>query len=1054
MSSGGSSAWRPTAVVDLSKDLEDVLDSLAEQHFPISGWTRSEITKNYIPVKKFIEAARVFCLLPDIDVRRSIASEAVKRDFFSAADSCTIRQFYDFCFWLKSREGAAVVAAAQKKQKLVKKAGINMTVPQVALVSCLQEQRSEYFQSVKARRVAYDNHIAELRRLIAIAEEEREIDLHNLEVDYCPAAMWEEPNEADLNKLCWERYLAQCVAEGHNPLELNEDNLADITRSYTEDVRGQLMVEFLKQHNYTDDLRVWVEKRVLELEQMGERKRGSTFVTSWRTQVAQWLRRFETARTKDLLQGIVVGRVSVEPSERSTQPISSVIDFELVCEASSTVRFKPPISRAVEQVGMTTLCLSGNLRLEVLRQPLSLKGGSIPHARSKFESGVRKVIGGGEMLAWKQESNKYRGGGNFTDALKLLCDATEEAPGMLLHRCFSIDSARASLGLPCGLPVPSARQDFVMKNFNEEATAGPALRAFNVYRKEGLRKGLEDFAFDSLSLFAAGESAERSLPFVTARVGYRTKLVDNADAMKKIAAGKPIGRCVMMLDAHEQAFSTPLYNALSRITHLQRFNPASGFRNTIVRASSDWGRMWGEVREAACIVELDWSKFDRERPAEDIEFMIDVICSCFAPKNAKEERFLEGYRIMLRRALLERVFLTDDGGIFSINGMVPSGSLWTGWLDTALNILYIRAVLDHMTIFPKEASPKCAGDDNLTLFWKDPGDGMLKLMHRLLNEWFRAGIKEEDFKVHRPPFHVRRFQAVFPAGTDLSLGTSKIVHKAKWVEIDGEMRICEAEGLSHRWKYGFEGCPSFLSCYWLEGGNPIRPAYVNLEKLLFPEGIHKDIEMYEAAVISMVVDNPFNHHNINHLMHRYVIVKQVRRISCAGMKPEDILYLARIRPVGDEEVPFPMVAEWRRMSGYVEMERVPRVQQYMHDFRDFVAGVTSLYARSPLGGLDSWRFMDMIRDMNPLAERQFGNELKDWTSFLRSHPVTRYLRPLRQYRQKPVTQEDKAQVNQDFNRFLEAHASRRGRYQYESVESYASWLSDVLRERAPQRSCT
>ncbi|UXX34128.1 coat protein [Pseudostellaria heterophylla amalgavirus 1] len=277
MSSGGSSAWRPTAVVDLSKDLEDVLDSLAEQHFPISGWTRSEITKNYIPVKKFIEAARVFCLLPDIDVRRSIASEAVKRDFFSAADSCTIRQFYDFCFWLKSREGAAVVAAAQKKQKLVKKAGINMTVPQVALVSCLQEQRSEYFQSVKARRVAYDNHIAELRRLIAIAEEEREIDLHNLEVDYCPAAMWEEPNEADLNKLCWERYLAQCVAEGHNPLELNEDNLADITRSYTEDVRGQLMVEFLKQHNYTDDLRVWVEKRVLELEQMGERKRGSTF---------------------------------------------------------------------------------------------------------------------------------------------------------------------------------------------------------------------------------------------------------------------------------------------------------------------------------------------------------------------------------------------------------------------------------------------------------------------------------------------------------------------------------------------------------------------------------------------------------------------------------------------------------------------------------------------------------------------------------------------------------------------------------------------------------
>lgn len=74
-------------------------------------------------------------------------------------------------------------------------------------------------------------------------------------------------------------------------------------------------------------------------------------------------------------------------------------------------------------------------------------------------------------------------------------------------------------------------------------------------------------------------------------------------------------------------------------------------------ASSDWAKFWDEVRVAECIVELDWKKFDRERPYEDIEFLIDVIVSCFAPQNAYEGRLLDAYRSMLVRILLERPFI-------------------------------------------------------------------------------------------------------------------------------------------------------------------------------------------------------------------------------------------------------------------------------------------------------------------------------------------------------------------------------------------------------------
>ncbi|KAL9341131.1 hypothetical protein Peur_067350 [Populus x canadensis] len=98
------------------------------------------------------------------------------------------------------------------------------------------------------------------------------------------------------------------------------------------------------------------------------------------------------------------------------------------------------------------------------------------------------------------------------------------------------------------------------------------------------------------------------------------------------------------------------------------------------------GKLWEEVKRAKCVVELNWKKFDRERPAEDIDFICQVIISCFTPSNEREERLLRAYGIMLRRALIERLFITDDGGVFEIEGMVPSGSLRTGWLDTALSI--------------------------------------------------------------------------------------------------------------------------------------------------------------------------------------------------------------------------------------------------------------------------------------------------------------------------------------------------------------------------------
>ncbi|KAI0492890.1 hypothetical protein KFK09_027166 [Dendrobium nobile] len=242
-----------------------------------------------------------------------------------------------------------------------------------------------------------------------------------------------------------------------------------------------------------------------------------------------------------------------------------------------------------------------------------------------------------------------------------------------------------------------------------------------------------------------------------------------------------------MLDALEQAASSPLYNVLSKIAHGQLKNRSSGFQNSVVRASTDWMYMWEEIQGASIIVELDWKKFDRERPAEDILFFIDVVISCFFPQTSREERLLSAYRICMIKALIERPFISDGGLAFTMDGMVPSGSLWTGLLDTALNILYIPSALLDMGFTSARAVPKCCGDDNLTLFYRDPGDTVLNGLRSRLNKFFRAGIDEEDFFIHRLPYYVMTDQTIFHAGTDLKRGTSKIIDKARWEEFTGEI---------------------------------------------------------------------------------------------------------------------------------------------------------------------------------------------------------------------------------------------------------------------------
>ncbi|DAB41685.1 TPA_inf: ORF1+2p [Festuca pratensis amalgavirus 1] len=984
----------------------------------------------------------------DVNVIETIVAVGIRRNFFTAADSATFENFANFLEFLKTPEGASAITEDLRRARFLAAGKGVFTAVDIAAVSQLTVQAADLEQH-KARMIAASQkRIDELELAIAKEKESLETKLALSKDEFFPASIYKKPNAMKLQKECLIKAKAADPVLSAVAVPTNEQ-ISDALKQFREEVERQDMVTFLSQQDRLHRLREYVGKKILSFELVESGRYPIDLSTSWLPWTASLLMKYPLSERVSATIMIPMGTITF-PSmslkiRRNLLEVLKVpgMNRRKILPSSAPSRLGASVPRAQ---GVAPL-LQGGARLRVLRAPVAPDTRGIPFARSKWEAGVRKIIGGGEMNDWLQVSSKERCGGNASDALLMLADASDRLPGRILRGLFTLRGAREALRLPSGLSVPDGRACCNVKHFNVEATAGPFLRAFGVKKKAALEQLLGDFVWDCFDDFASNDGDARRLPFFGMRIGFRTKLLPRSEMLTKIKDFKPLGRCVMMLDAIEQFCSSPLYNILSNLSADALKDPLSGFRNTAVRASSDWSYMWEEIKQAKVCMELDWSKFDRERPRDDLEFIVDLVISCFTPRTEREQRLLRAYEICMKRAIVERVAILDDGALFTIDGMVPSGSLWTGWIDTALNILYLSAALNQAGFSLDTARPKCAGDDNLTLFLEDVTDSRLFYVRDLLNEWFLAGIKEKDFNITRPPFYVETYQAVFPPGTDLSLGTSKIVDQCEWVRFEGQLYINQEEGHSHRWQYRFKGKPKFLSCYWLQDGRPIRPASDNVEKLLFPEGIHKDIDDYIAAVLAMVVDNPFNQHNVNHMKHRYLIAQQIKRVMVSTIPYQLILALSRIRSEAGEDIPFPMIAPWRRFKEWIDLDKYPPVQEWIRDFDDFVAGISGLYVRSTTGGIDAYKFMDFIRGDSVIGEGQWGNEMTRWIRFVTEHPVSRALRKARRFNPKAAPTAGENLFYTRAQGGLNAYRRQLQNHRLESSEEYGLWVSDLLRQK-------
>ncbi|DAZ91036.1 TPA_asm: hypothetical protein [Papaver atlanticum amalgavirus 1] len=276
-SSGAARPYFPGGQTNPQDELTRILEPLVVQHFPVTQWNVAAVNASFLTTKGFIDTVKIFTLIPDEDLRRSLVVEAVSKRYFQSADRCDVRQMYNFCKYLRTAEGTLLINTLQKKKQLEKRALPGQSLAQVSLVAAFNEQRSEFSQALKERRNQHDAALSELRRLIQIAEEEKEADLHNVGVDFSPASTYKDMDEGDLNEACYGAYQLFCEENGREAAAPTDEILTACRGSYGDAVKSIHVSRFLDQGTNSEDLKVWVGNRILELEGTGERRKIHSF---------------------------------------------------------------------------------------------------------------------------------------------------------------------------------------------------------------------------------------------------------------------------------------------------------------------------------------------------------------------------------------------------------------------------------------------------------------------------------------------------------------------------------------------------------------------------------------------------------------------------------------------------------------------------------------------------------------------------------------------------------------------------------------------------------
>lgn len=350
--------------------------------------------------------------------------------------------------------------------------------------------------------------------------------------------------------------------------------------------------------------------------------------------------------------------------------------------------------------------------------------------------------------------------------------------------------------------------------------------------------------------------------------------IDKSEA--KAINFKPMGRAINMSDAIEQLLSYPIWKpCFQSIMAGNKMIPGDGIGIGIRRNNVSWQTLGKRISEYEYVMTGDYSEYDTRIPGELMEFSLDLIKSNFNLHDINTRSYWINYKKIFKNNIVTKNIIIQDKVFLKVKNGIPSGMLMTSFLTSVANYVMLYIIMKKMGY--DDFMIVTYGDDHIIAFNKkktknnqdkfSPSRFMRDIEFFCMKYFGMINKKDGMCCVPTKEMRVGYKRPIYSTEHDLTKGTRNLKPEYyTYHETYDEIKSYDhSKGESHRWNYHFANRPSFLSYYWDENFNPIRPTQEVISRIVNPEAQNVDLMTHQSMLLSALFDNIHNHHVVNHL---------------------------------------------------------------------------------------------------------------------------------------------------------------------------------------------
>lgn len=377
----------------------------------------------------------------------------------------------------------------------------------------------------------------------------------------------------------------------------------------------------------------------------------------------------------------------------------------------------------------------------------------------------------------------------------------------------------------------------------------------------------------------AGKRRVADCPPILWGLAGRGKPQSIQKVLDKDTKGAPSGRAIWMADTHEAVFGWRFQQPLTEYISEAEDRIDIGFNKFSDKSVKS---LWHSLECGNSFFSGDWEAFDSTIPPWLISVGYRVLRWVYGVEQGSIDDqilgFLEYHNIHSSIVCPDRVVRTTTGG-------VSSGTVFTALIDSLANLFVLWNIGRSWNRRPENRGRqvcylRALGDDNLvTLDVKDGGFNYRYKSAKDFGEYLAKKGKEIFGMVCHPdkcrvsvnpfvqyivpriyehvPDHSRYFLKCNPPLVTAArgeireaIGMEAFKYLTDWAAVEQSV-----EKGSKRWSYSFSGAVSYLSCYFLKDGTPLRPADEVLRRLGSTSARVADVYQWRSLILVYIVEH-------------------------------------------------------------------------------------------------------------------------------------------------------------------------------------------------------